>query len=46
MSILLAACAVLYLVVHKFLVYPLFLSPLSKIPPAHPTSHVFPFWIY
>ncbi|KAH8672692.1 cytochrome P450 [Tricladium varicosporioides] len=32
--------------IYKFLLVPLFLSPLSQIPSAHPTSHILPFWIY
>jgi hypothetical protein len=30
---------------YKFLIYPVFLSPLSKIPNAHPTSPISPVWI-
>jgi hypothetical protein len=43
---LLAICGALSLAIYKCLIHPLFLSPLSKIPAAHPTSHVSPIWIY
>ena len=42
----LAASAVFCICLYKFLVFPLFLSPLSKIPAAHFTCHVSPLWIY
>jgi cytochrome P450 len=35
----------LVFVIYKFLFYPLFLSPLSKVPPAHPTSPLSSFWL-
>lgn len=41
-----AAAAAATLFLYKFLIYPLFLSPLAKIPAAHWTSHVCPLWIY
>ena len=43
--IILAVVVVLALVFHRFILYPAFLSPLSKIPNAHPTSPVSPAWI-
>ncbi|KAL2004676.1 hypothetical protein VTN00DRAFT_3204 [Thermoascus crustaceus] len=41
-----ALAGVLLLGIYKFLIYPAFLSPLSKIPAAHPTAPISPFWIY
>lgn len=41
-----SAAGVLLLGIYKFLIYPAFQSPLSKIPAAHPTAHISPFWIY
>lgn len=41
-SILAAAICLTY----KLLIQPLFVSPLSKIPSAHPSAHISPFWIY
>ncbi|KAK5291153.1 Na+/H+ antiporter, partial [Cryomyces antarcticus] len=32
-------------VIYKYLVHPTFLSPLSRIPNAHPSSHLSPLWI-
>ena len=43
---ILAAAGALALCVYKVLIYPLFLSPLSKIPSAHWSSHICPLWIY
>lgn len=34
-------CALLY----KYVLYPVFFSPLSKIPNAHPTAPISPLWI-
>ncbi|KAH6680746.1 cytochrome P450 [Halenospora varia] len=42
----LVAFAIVLAGFYKFLLVPLFLSPLSKIPSAHPTTHISPFWIY
>ncbi|KAH8593976.1 cytochrome P450 [Bisporella sp. PMI_857] len=36
----------LILITYKLIVEPLFISPLSRIPSAHPSSHISPFWIY
>ncbi|VUC33950.1 unnamed protein product [Clonostachys rosea] len=41
-----AAIAVVLFLVYRFIVFPLFFSPLSKIPSAHFTTHVCPLWIY
>ncbi|EEP81715.1 conserved hypothetical protein [Uncinocarpus reesii 1704] len=43
----LAISAVCFLVVavYKFIIFPAFLSPLSKVPNAHFTSSIAPFWI-
>lgn len=41
-----SAIAVAIVITYKFLIQPLFLSPLSKIPSAHPSAHISPFWIY
>ncbi|KAI9741288.1 MAG: hypothetical protein M1834_003005 [Cirrosporium novae-zelandiae] len=41
----LAGVSLLLLCLYRFLVYPIFLSPLSKIPTAHPTSAISPLWI-
>ncbi|KIW04929.1 uncharacterized protein PV09_04097 [Verruconis gallopava] len=38
--------ALLVSFVYKFVVYPLFLSPLSKLPRAHPTSPILPAWYW
>lgn len=37
--------AVVCLVIYKFIVYPALLSPLARIPNAHPTASVSPIWI-
>lgn len=42
---LFAAAAAVLLGVYKLLIFPLFVSPLSKIPSAHWSSHVSPLWI-
>lgn len=42
---LVAGSFVLLYLVYKYLIYPSFLSPLSKIPNAHATSPFSPFWI-
>lgn len=41
-----AAIAAVTFLVYRFIISPLFLSPLSKIPSAHFTSHLCPLWIY
>ena len=41
----LASCAFLLFVIYRFIVYPTFSSPLSKIPNAHWTSPFVPIWI-
>ena len=38
-------CLLCTYVTYRFLAYPLILSPLSKIPPAHPSAAVSPLWI-
>ncbi|KAL2688997.1 hypothetical protein Neosp_003047 [[Neocosmospora] mangrovei] len=43
---LVAAAAALVLGLYRLVLYPLFFSPLSKIPAAHWSSHVCPLWIY
>ncbi|PGH19851.1 hypothetical protein AJ80_03768 [Polytolypa hystricis UAMH7299] len=40
-----AIFSVLLLCIFKFVIYPAFISPLSKIPNAHLTAPVFPCWI-
>lgn len=40
----LTVLCVLY-IFYRFLVYPVFISPLSRIPPAHPTARISPAWI-
>lgn len=42
---MLAGVFVALVAVYQFLIYPFFLSPLSKIPNAHPTSAISPAWI-
>lgn len=32
-------------VIYKYIIYPVFLSPLAKIPSAHPSSSISPLWI-
>lgn len=47
-SMTLASIALIVLVgsvTYRFLVYPLLLSPLAKIPSGHPTAAVSPLWI-
>lgn len=41
-----AAIGTLFVAIYKFLIHSVFLSPLSKIPAAHPSCHVSPLWIY
>lgn len=41
----LGAGALLLLAIYKFIIYPTFLSPLSKIPSAHWSSSISPLWI-
>jgi hypothetical protein len=38
--------AVTIFITYKLLIEPLLVSPLSKIPSAHPSAHISPFWIY
>jgi hypothetical protein len=38
--------ALLAYLLYHFVIYPAFISPLSKIPSAHPTSSVVPTWIW
>lgn len=33
-------------IIYKFVIQPLFFSPLGKIPAAHFSSHISPLWIY
>lgn len=40
-ALLITALALLY----KYILYPTYLSPLSKIPNAHPTAPISPLWI-
>ncbi len=42
---LLASLILAVFALYKFIVYPAFISPLSKIPAAHPTCHISPAWI-
>ncbi|TID15282.1 cytochrome P450 [Venturia nashicola] len=41
----LAIGATLLLLIYKFLLHPLFISPLSRIPSAHPLASITPLWI-
>ncbi|KAI9838354.1 MAG: hypothetical protein M1819_005622 [Sarea resinae] len=41
----LTAIALVIALIYRFLIYPFFLSPLAKIPNAHPTSPLSPLWI-
>ncbi|QDS74881.1 hypothetical protein FKW77_003586 [Venturia effusa] len=41
----LAAAAALLLFIYKYLIYPLFISPLSRIPNAHPLASITPLWM-
>lgn len=43
--IILVATSLLLFLAYKHLIYPAFLTPLSKIPPAHPTSPFSNLWI-
>lgn len=40
-----AGCAILCLAIYKFILYPAFISPLSKIPNAHWSASLSPLWI-
>ncbi|KAK2756218.1 hypothetical protein FQN54_005626 [Arachnomyces sp. PD_36] len=40
-----AGAAFLLYCVYNFIIYPVFLSPLAKIPNAHPTSPISPLWM-
>lgn len=40
-----AILCVLSYVIYKYIIYPAFISPLSKIPNAHPLSPFSPLWI-
>jgi unspecific monooxygenase len=40
-----AAAAVVCICLYQFIVHPAFISPLSKIPAAHPTASISPAWI-
>ncbi|KZF24939.1 cytochrome P450 family protein [Xylona heveae TC161] len=40
-----AFVSVVFLALYKYIIYPLFLSPLSKLPNAHPTAPISPAWI-
>lgn len=42
---LLATSIALLLLIYKFLIHPLFISPLSRIPSAHPLAAITPLWI-
>lgn len=44
LSMLAIPCILLFLI-YKYIIYPSLLSPLSKIPDAHPTSPFSPLWI-
>lgn len=44
LSLLAGTCIILYLI-YKYLIFPVFISPLSKIPNAHFTSSFSPLWI-
>lgn len=41
----LVLCGLLVYTAYRVVIYPLFLSPLSKLPPAHPTATISPLWI-
>jgi hypothetical protein len=41
----LASIAISIAIIYKFIIYPTFISPLSKIPNAHWSSSISPFWI-
>ncbi|KAI9806083.1 MAG: hypothetical protein M1833_004490 [Piccolia ochrophora] len=45
-SPLILICVVLASLVYRFILHQRYLSPLSKIPNAHPTSSLSPLWIY
>ena len=43
--LVISALVVAAVAFHKFILYPSLLSPLSKIPNAHPTAPIAPLWI-
>jgi cytochrome P450 len=45
-SALLLAALVLVFLCYRYLLYPAFLSPLSKIPSAHPIASILPLWFW
>ncbi|KAK2796753.1 hypothetical protein FQN50_009434 [Emmonsiellopsis sp. PD_5] len=45
-SLPVAAFVIGLVVVHKFIIYPAFLSPLAKIPAGHWSAHFSPFWLH
>ena len=45
LATLVASVAILVFAFYKYIFYPIFLSPLSKIPNAHFTSSISPAWI-
>lgn len=42
---LLAACSLISLAIYRFIIYPLFISPLSSAPAAHWSAPISPLWI-
>lgn len=42
---LLGVTSLAFLAIYKFIIYPTFLSPLAKVPNAHWSSPIAPFWI-
>lgn len=43
---ILGVCFLLLLLLYRYIIYPTFLSPLSKIPNAHFTAPILPLWIW
>ena len=39
-------CALFLSFIYRYIIYPQFLSPLSKLPKAHPTSAILPTWLW
>ncbi|KAF2425522.1 cytochrome P450 [Tothia fuscella] len=44
--LILCAATLLVYCVYRWLIYPTFISPLAKIPNAHPTCSIFPVWLW
>src|ERR1700749_1102355 len=45
-STLIAALVLAILLFYRYVLYPAFLSPLSKIPSAHPIASILPVWLW